>query len=120
MGTFQNFRSFVRSQYEGRHNAKRYYGSFEAFYRHYIGSFNFLPWIESMRGATLSLGATNHIVRMYIVHGERTPEDIARILPEICRMYDIQFPLEEGIFTPEYWQAKALRMGWIEEVREVA
>lgn len=112
MSTFQNFRKFVRSQYDGRKNAQRYYGSFEAFYRHYIRSFGFMPWIESMRGASLSLGATNHIARMYIVHGDRTPEDIARILPELCRMHDMEFPLEEGIFTPSYWERKAEQMGW--------
>ena len=94
---------FIRAQYETTPNMKKYYGSFDKFKVNFVANHGFGNWLETLRGQELNLRQTKSLVMSYMKYGDRKTSDLPAIFGYLVRLFDIKFPIVEGIFTSQYW-----------------
>lgn len=94
---------FIRTQYETKPNAKRYYKSLEKYQAHYIAQKGFERWLETMRDTALTRAETHHVVTMMTRHGNTNLAGIPYMLQGLERDYGVTLPAVEGIRTKIYW-----------------
>ena len=105
-------RKFVKAKYDKKPLLKTYYGSFSAYFAHYLDNHTLDEWFNSMRNTAPSLGLTNHISRVLVETIGHKPIEIPRLLASLEHQYNIQVPVVEGILTVEYWERKAAQLGF--------
>lgn len=100
------FNQYVRQQYKSIPMMKKYYGNFDKFKTNFVACNGFGGWLESLRNQTLTLRQTTSLVLTYIKYGQRKVTDLPAIFSYLSRLFNVEFPIVEGIYTVEYWQKK--------------
>ena len=98
----QTFNQFIKAQYESC-TCKRGYGSLNNFKNYYIASFGLHDWLETLRGQTLTLSDTNHLISAFVAVNKIKASMVPALFRDLDRLYHIRFPVVFGIFTAEYW-----------------
>lgn len=108
-----SFNTYIAKQYKELNPGMReIYGSLDNFKRLFIANEGFTPWLETLRGKSISLGLTNSIAKLYFEECKRYSNEIPSILASISRQYDVELPVVEGVLNGNYWKAKGEQMGW--------
>lgn len=111
----KTYQQFIRGIYYRSSTLKKYYGSLGEYQDHYIQTHGFTEWLESLRGAKLTMRLTYSVVRAFLRQGKRNPIDIPSVLGSISRQYGVEIPVREGILTEKFWVDTCTNFGWLTE-----
>ncbi len=107
--SFLTYHAFIKNEYADRCDtpavraAYKKAGGFKAFKRNYVKYEGFTAYLTALKGCSLTALQTYHLVKPYLIYGERQPADVPALLASIARLYQIEYPAVHGLLTEDYW-----------------
>ena len=100
------FIDFMRKEMDAHPFGHTFKGDVKAFTEKQFPAIGFSKWLSEMRNEVLSEDETFLLVKCYIEHGGRQPNEIRASLGLIERQYNIQFDVPSQWYTQEYWESR--------------
>lgn len=103
---FKSYEQFVKAKFIEYPFAGKYHTNEQEFFIAYSKLYGIGDWLATLRNCKLDLKQTHSLVSTYINNFDSKLTDLPSIFSFLQCLFKVEFPLIEGIFTAEFWDAE--------------